>query len=71
MTAKLYHLQELLLDISNPEHEVTAVSRYIGHRLSSDVASYPGTEPTYNDIGLCDISPISSDILWYQLIPYH
>jgi hypothetical protein len=27
-------------------------------------------EPTYNDIGLCDISSIASDILWYQLIPY-
>jgi hypothetical protein len=27
-------------------------------------------EPGYNDIGLCDISPIASDILWYQLIPY-
>jgi hypothetical protein len=26
-------------------------------------------EPGYNDIGLCDTSPISSDIVWYQLIP--
>jgi len=23
----------------------------------------------YNDIGLCDTSFITSDILWYQLIP--
>jgi hypothetical protein len=27
-------------------------------------------EPDYNDIGLCDISSITSDFLWYQLIPY-
>jgi len=26
-------------------------------------------EPGYNDIGLCDTSSITSDILWYQLIP--
>jgi hypothetical protein len=25
-------------------------------------------EPGYNDIGLYDISPVESDILWYQLI---
>jgi hypothetical protein len=25
-------------------------------------------EPSYNDIGLYDTSPIASDILWYQLI---
>jgi hypothetical protein len=25
-------------------------------------------EPDYNDIGLCDTSPIASDILWYQLV---
>jgi hypothetical protein len=25
-------------------------------------------EPGYNDIGLYDTSPITSDILWYQLI---
>jgi hypothetical protein len=25
-------------------------------------------KPGYNDIGLCDISLIESDILWYQLI---
>ena len=24
----------------------------------------------YNDIALCDISPIVSGILWYQLTPY-
>jgi hypothetical protein len=27
-------------------------------------------EPGYNDIGLYDTSPITSDILWYLLIPY-
>jgi len=27
-------------------------------------------EPGYNDIGLCDISYIASDILWYQIIPH-
>jgi hypothetical protein len=27
-------------------------------------------EPGYNDIGLCDISSITSAILWYQLIPH-
>jgi len=27
-------------------------------------------EPVYNDRGLCDTSPIASDILWYQLIPH-
>jgi len=26
-------------------------------------------EPCSNDVGLCDISPMPSDILWYQLIP--
>jgi hypothetical protein len=26
-------------------------------------------EPGYSDIGLCDISPITSDTAWYQLIP--
>ena len=26
-------------------------------------------EPVYSDIGLYDTSPITSDILWYQLIP--
>jgi len=26
-------------------------------------------EPGYNDIGLYDTSPITSDIMWYQLIP--
>jgi len=25
-------------------------------------------EPGYNDIGLCDTSPIASDILWCHLI---
>jgi len=27
-------------------------------------------EPGYNDIGLYDNSPVTSDILRYQLIPY-
>jgi len=27
-------------------------------------------EPGYNDIGLRDTSSITSDILWYQLIPH-
>jgi hypothetical protein len=27
-------------------------------------------EPVYNDIGLYDTSYITSDILWYQLIPH-
>jgi hypothetical protein len=27
-------------------------------------------EPGYNDTGLYDISPITSDILWYQLISH-
>jgi hypothetical protein len=26
-------------------------------------------EPGYNNIGLCDTPPITSDILWYHLIP--
>ena len=26
-------------------------------------------EPLYNDIGLCEISHITSDITWYQLAP--
>jgi len=26
-------------------------------------------EPVYNDIGVCDTSSITSDTLWYQLIP--
>jgi len=25
-------------------------------------------EPGYNDVGLYDTSPITSDILWYRLI---
>jgi hypothetical protein len=25
----------------------------------------------YNDVGLCDTSPIASDILWYELIPHY
>jgi hypothetical protein len=25
-------------------------------------------EPTYNDIGLYETSPIESDILWYQFV---
>jgi hypothetical protein len=29
----------------------------------------PTVEPGYNDIGLCDTSPITSGILWYQSIP--
>ena len=27
-------------------------------------------EPGYNDIGLCDILSIISDILWYQFTPH-
>jgi len=27
-------------------------------------------EPCYNDVGLCETSPMASDILWYQLIPH-
>ena len=27
-------------------------------------------EPGYNDVGLCDTSPVVSDTLWYQLIPH-
>ena len=27
-------------------------------------------EPRYSDIGLCDTSPIASDVTWYQLIPH-
>jgi len=27
------------------------------------------SRPGYNDIGLCGTSSITSDILWYQLIP--
>jgi len=26
-------------------------------------------EPGYNDIGLCGISSVASDFLWYKLIP--
>jgi hypothetical protein len=33
--------------------------------------SYENTvELGYNDIGLCDTSSVTSDILWYQLIPH-
>jgi hypothetical protein len=31
---------------------------------------YYTVEPGYNELGLYDISPITSDILWYQLIPH-
>jgi hypothetical protein len=31
---------------------------------------YNTVEPGYNDISLCDISLIASDILWCQLIPH-
>ena len=35
------------------------------------VCKYGNTvELGYNDIGLCDTSPVMSDILRYQLIPY-
>jgi hypothetical protein len=27
-------------------------------------------EPAYNDIGLYDTTSITSDILWYQLVPH-
>jgi len=27
-------------------------------------------EPGYNDIGLCVLSSVASDILWYNLIPH-
>jgi hypothetical protein len=35
-----------------------------GKRLCSECT----VEPVYNDIGLYDTSPITSDILWCQLI---
>jgi len=28
------------------------------------------SQSLYNDIGLCDTSCMTSDILWYQLIPH-
>jgi len=35
------------------------------------ICSYPNTvEPVYNDIDLCDTSPIALYNLRYQLIPY-
>jgi hypothetical protein len=27
-------------------------------------------EPGHNDIGLCDVSSVASDIVWYRLIPH-
>jgi len=40
--------------------------------LDSTVIKYEKStaEPGYNDIGLCHISPITSHILWYKLIPH-
>jgi len=36
---------------------------YLEHQLSRQ-------KPGYNDIGLCDTSFITPDMLWYQLIPH-
>jgi len=38
--------------------------------FETDLLSPYTVEPGYNDIALCDTSPITSDILWYQLIPH-
>ena len=43
-------------------------SKCVGHRNLSKVYT---VEPVYNDIGLCDTSSITSDILWYQLIHHY
>jgi len=43
---------------------VYLVSWYLPHLELNTV------KPSYNDIGLCDISSVASDILWYQLIPH-
>jgi hypothetical protein len=40
-----------------------AKSEYVGGESNT-------VEPGYNNIGLCDASPITWDILWYQLVPH-
>jgi hypothetical protein len=50
--------------------EVTRNWRKLRNEELDDVYCSPNTvEPGYNDIGLCDTSPITSDVLWHQLIP--
>ena len=45
------------------------VSAYCYNQPSSDTGN-KYSPPGYNEIGLYDTSPITSDILWYQLIPH-
>jgi len=47
-------------------YEIIVVIKY--SKLPNSVAST--VEPGYNENGLCDTPSITSDILWYQLIPH-
>ena len=38
--------------------------------MTADAELRSTVEPGYNDIGLNETSPITSGILWYQLIPH-
>jgi hypothetical protein len=42
----------------------------LNEKLHYLYASLNTVEPGYNDSGLNDITPITSDIMWYQLIPH-
>jgi hypothetical protein len=63
----------LRLSFSNIRETVAWDSHHIAYKLVlfflHSVARFvmaKYVEPVYNDIGLCDISSIASDILWYE-----
>jgi hypothetical protein len=49
---------------------VSATTTHIRYHTVSVAQFLNAVEPGYNDIGLHDTSSITSDILWYQLIPH-
>jgi hypothetical protein len=63
---------ELLRELTKVGCEVVVVKSYANSLRGAEsfLRSQQLVEPGYNDIGLCDTSPIATDILWYQLIPH-
>jgi len=63
MQLDLYH-QVCLHGVNRHNSDLT----FLAQCLQTYTDPYTA-EPGYNDIGLCDISYITLDILWYQVLP--
>jgi len=70
----LFRTANLSEETQKDYHDCELGCRYFGTHLSviRILTTYFlfTVEPGYNDVALYDTSPITSHILWYQLIPH-